>query len=119
MTAAKRYYRLIEKDRYAWRDEMRPRCMKCFKKFDGWRWPEIHEIEKRSQAPLSWGKRCNYLLICHPCHEEFHENAEWTHAQQLAIKLRMDPKHYDLAAWLAIKPRPETYVTEDEVRRAS
>lgn len=112
------YYRSIKRDREAWRDEQKPRCMKCLKAFGGLRWPEIHEIEKRSQAPKSWGQRCNYLLLCNPCHWEM-DDAEWTHARQLALKFRMDPEHFDLAAWLAIKPRPATYVTEDEIRRAA
>lgn len=115
---AQQYYRSIRKDREAWRDEMPPRCMRCRKKFDDWRWSEIHEIEKRSQAPKSWARRCNYLLLCNPCHWGMDE-PEWTHARQLALKRRMDPEHFDLVAWLAIKPRPATYVTMDEIRRAA
>lgn len=112
---AQQYYRSIRKDREAWREEMPPRCMKCLKKFDDWRWSEIHEIEKRSQAPNNWWARCSAILLCNPCHWEMDDAAEWPHAKQLAIKWLRDPENFDLDAWLAIKPRPDSYVTVEEI----
>ncbi len=115
MTAADRYYLSIKQDRYDWRDDQPQRCMKCLKRFGGFRRPEIHEIERRAQAPKNWAQRCNYLLLCNPCHWDMDDAEQWPHARQLALKRRMDPVHFDMRLWLAIKPRPETYVTLDDI----
>lgn len=112
---AEQYKRSVRADRHAWRDEMPQKCMHCGRKFVGFRWPEIHEIERKSQAPLNWWHRCNGLVLCNPCHSEFGDARLWPHARQLALKRRMDPTHFDLKAWLQIKPRPSTYVTEKEI----
>jgi hypothetical protein len=116
---ARRYKQRAKADRDAWRDEMPDKCMACGRHLGGFWWPEVHEIERKGQAQYSWAHRCNYLKLCHPCHTEMDDYSIWPHARQLALKQRMDPEHFDLAAWLAIKPRPETYVTEDEIRRAA
>lgn len=122
---AQQYYASIKADRDAWRQSQPQRCMRCLrapgKVYAGREtilWLEVHEIEHRSQAPNNWWHRCSALLLCHYCHPKM-GGKEWPHARQLALKYRMDPANYDLAAWLAIKPRPDTYVTEDEIRRAS
>lgn len=121
MTPAERYFRSIESDRTAWRDEMPPRCMACNHKF-GWLGmaflrPEIHEILSRAQAPNAWGFRANYLVVCQLCHPEVQN---MPHASQLAIKRRRDPKHFDLREWLRRRnPNAMEYVTDEDVRRAS
>lgn len=122
MTAAE-YYRSIKADRTSWRDEMPDRCMHCLKQFGhytsdgGYRWPEIHEILSRAQAPNAWGFRANYLKLCQLCHPKV---AALPHSEQLAIKKLRDFWHYDLQEWLRRRnPNAMEYVTEDEVRRAS
>lgn len=118
---AQQYYRSIKRDRESWRDEMPQRCMRCWEKVElgTFRWPEIHEILTRGQAPNNWGFRANYLLLCNPCHLVHDPVQNWTHARQLGLKRLRDPKHYDLQEWLRRRnPRAMTYVTEDEVRRA-
>ena len=94
-------YRLeIEQDRQTWRCEQPGCCMYCGASP---RWPElqVHEIERKSQAPRSWAQRCNYLLLCQPCHAG--PFATMPHAKQLALKYLCDPKHFDLPGWLKIK----------------
>ena len=94
-------YRLeIEQDRQAWYHEQPKRCMYCGASP---RWPElqVHEIERKSQAPRSWAQRCNYLLLCQPCHAG--PFATMPHAKQLALKYLCDPEHFDLSGWLKIK----------------
>ena len=82
---------------------MPPQCMIC-----GWQessapdiWLETHEIERRSHAPGRWAHRCNYLLLCNRCHHE--RIPLMGHAEQLAYKLRCDPEHFDLDAWLRLR----------------
>ena len=114
------YYAWNKVDRIEWRDAQKPVCMRCLRKFgwlqDSYRWPEIHEILSRAQAPNNWAFRANYLVLCNPCHASI---GELSHAQQLAIKLRRDPGNYDLQEWLRRRnPNAMEYVTEDEVRSA-
>lgn len=112
-TKSDRYKASVRKDRYAWRDEMPQRCMNCLKRFGGLRWPEIHEILTRGRAPNNWAFCANYLLLCNPCHAEV---GTWQDAEQLALKKRRDPAHYDLQLWLATRnPAAMQYVTEAEI----
>ena len=56
---------------------------------------DCHEMVRKSAAPTSWGKTCNYLLLCRACHESIHRHN--THlARQLAIKLMEDPRYFNL-----------------------
>lgn len=111
MTKSQAYYNSIKQDRYEWADERPQRCMRCLKEFRGFRWREIHEIERRSQAPNNWWHRCNGLLLCNPCHTDFDNATEWPHARQLALKRRMDREHFNLSEWHNIGRRPLSYVT--------
>ena len=112
MTKSQAYYRSIEADRNAWRDEMPQRCMNCGRKI-GWPGPQVHEILSRAQAPNAWGFRANYLMLDQACHVRV---AAMSHAAQLAIKRRCDPRHYDLQEWLRRRnPNAMDYVTEAEV----
>ena len=111
------YYAWNKLDRNDWRDEMPSRCMRCSRKFgwhpDYYRWPEIHEILSRAQAPNNWAFRANYLLLCNPCHASI---GELSHAEQLGIKMVRDPTHYDLQLWLERRnPAAMQYVTQEEV----
>jgi len=113
MTNSRTYYRSIRDDRDAWRDEMPQVCMCCGRKGH----LEIHEIERKSQAPTRWAKRCNYLLLLNSCHAGPFASME--HARQLAFKLIRDPENFDLMGWLAIKDpglRAPERVTMDEIR---
>lgn len=116
---AREYYLTVKEDRLAWRESMPQRCMYCGSNF--WPvgcihlWPEVHEILSRAHAPNSWGFRANYLLLDSTCHAKV---AALSHAEQLAIKLRCDPDHYDLREWLIRRNiRAMEYVTQDEVDR--
>lgn len=66
-------------------------------------WYEVHEMERRSQAPKTWAHPCNYLLLCRTCHAGPFATME--HAYQLAHKLYWDKEHFDLEAWLRLKDR--------------
>lgn len=123
MSKADSYYRKVNKDRMAWRDEMPDLCMYCrhregaYATDGGYRWFEVHEILSRAQAPNNWGFRANYLKLCQFCHPKV---AALPHAEQLAIKKLRDRKHYNLDVWLKRRnPNAMEYVTEDEARRAS
>jgi hypothetical protein len=112
VTKSEKYRRSIEKDRNAWRAEMKQICMRCCRRY----WLlDVHEIECKSHAPNRWWHRCSALLLCRPCHREMNEAGGWPHSRQLWLKRTMDPKHFDLAAWHAIKPRPTGYVTMEEI----
>ena len=121
MTATE-YYASIKADRNAWRAEMPDRCM-CCRRIPGKRepgqetvvWLEIHEMCSRAHLPNAWWFRAYALLLCHWCHPKV---ASMPHAQQLAIKKRMDERHYDLHDWLLRRnPNAMEYVTEAEVNR--
>jgi hypothetical protein len=116
-TKAQRYYDSIKADRYEWRDSLPNKCMWCGRDFlrrGEFRWPEIHEILSRAQAPNRWWFRANGLVLCNdPCHERA---AASSHAMQLSVKKRRDPAHYDLQLWLATRnPAAMQYVTEAEI----
>lgn len=122
MTPSEAYYKSIREDRNAWKSEMPDRCMNCLR-VPGRRergretvqWLEIHEILSRAHAPNAWWFRANGLLLCHWCHPKV---AGLSHAEQLAIKMRADPRHYDLREWLQRRnPNAMQYVTESEVRQ--
>ena len=103
MRKSREYYEDNREDREGWRWSMPPKCMVC-----GWeesrspyRWLETHEIERRSHAQGRWAHRCNYLLLCNQCHREM--IPLMLHAEQLAHKLKADPEHFDLDAWLRLR----------------
>jgi len=62
---------------------------------------EVHEIDRRSQAPGSWGVEVNLLLVCRHCHAAVIPGM--SHAEQLCLKRHYDPEHFDLQAWLKIR----------------
>lgn len=62
---------------------------------------DIHEMERKSQAPRGWADRCNYLAVCRVCHDG--PLAAMPHARQLAYKLVGDPEHFDLDRWLGLR----------------
>ena len=104
MTALE-YYRLHEDDRRAWAQEQSPACMVC----GMCRATDIHEIERRGQAPRSWAHRCNYLFVCRfVCHSVALVNMP--HAKQLAYKYLRDRANFDLESWNAIR-KPPRHVT--------
>jgi hypothetical protein len=114
---AEQYHLRAQTDRRAWKHEQPSRCMFCSASPQ---WPElqVHEIERRSQAPRTWAQRCNYLLLCQPCHAG--QFATMPHAKQLALKFVRDRSHYDLQEWLRIKDpigRAPDRVTQEEVDR--
>ena len=75
-------------------------CMGCGRRPA---WYEVHEMERRSQAPKTWAHPCNYLLLCRACHAGPFATME--HAEQLAHKLYWDKEHFDLEAWLRLKDK--------------
>lgn len=79
---------------------------------------EVHEIERRSHAPMRWACRSNYLFVCQHCHSTKLDTMP--HAEQLAYKAMMDPECYDLEKWLRIRDpglRAPERVTQEEVDR--
>lgn len=115
-TPALRYYDRIKADRNSWKDETKPICFSCRRTERQCGGLDIDEIETRAQAPRSWGQRCNYIKHCRECHTKRHDQS-WPHDELLALKKLHDGLHYSLPKWLAIKPRPETYLTEAEIER--
>lgn len=103
------YAQRVSASRKKWRESQPQRCMNCGSR----RWLEVHEIERKAQAPRAWGHVANYLLLCAACHHG--EFDTMSHSQQLALKWLKDREHYDLEQWLSLKPRPSTYVTQEEV----
>lgn len=108
------YYNSIKVERKEWKHEQPEKCCFCLKP-ERYIKLEVHEIERRSAAPNNWGHRCNYLLLCRRCHSE--EFDTMPHKTQLAVKLIQDPSNFDLKEWLAIRPRPSSYVTMEEVMK--
>jgi hypothetical protein len=106
------YYNSIKVDRREWKAEQKEQCCYCLAKIPYDRL-EIHEIERKSQAPNRWGLECNYLLLCRTCHAG--PFATMPHAKQLAVKLIQNPNDFDLKEWLTIRPRPWSYCTMAEV----
>lgn len=122
MTRSQDYYDTIRGDRNEWKESVPQRCMNCGrepgKRYGGRetvQWLEIHEICSRAHLPNAWWFRANGLLLCHFCHAKV---AALSHAEQLAIKMRADPKHYDLQEWLRRRnPAAMNYVTNEEVEQ--
>lgn len=96
------YAKVNQANRRAWASEMPAPCMACRTTLG----TDIHEIERRGQAPLRWAHRCNYLLVCRLCHAG--DLVNMPHAKQLAIKLLEDRENFDLEAWNAIRNRQVT-----------
>ena len=117
---ADEYYDSIKDDRNAWQAQMKQRCMLCHVHARN-TWPDlqIHEIRRRSQAPRSWGHRCNYLLLCQQCHDSLF--AAMPAAAQLLLKRQEDPVHYNLPAWrlVADKRGRAVIVLEAEIEEAA
>lgn len=94
------YADAARKTREEWRLSQLQRCMFCGA-VPSWLPLAVHEIERRSHAPTRWAAKCNYLLLCEPCHAG--PFATMPHARQLAVKLVADSTHFDLQAWLRLK----------------
>lgn len=97
------YYESVRPSREAWKKSVPHGCMWCG---DGSQFLEIHEMVRRSSAPRSWGRECNYLLLggglgC-GCHEKV-DSMSLT--QQLAVKFLRDLPHYHLEGVMEISPR--------------
>lgn len=105
----------LNEDREQWRIEQLQVCMYCggnrsFLPL------QVHEIERRSQAPTRWNHRANLLLLCETCHSG--PFATMPHSDQLAVKMVADPENYNLEAWLRLKDpqlRAPNRVTQSEV----
>jgi 5-methylcytosine-specific restriction endonuclease McrA len=78
--------------RNRWRDEQPSRCMNC--KASGMVTLDVHEIVRRSRAPMSWCCQANFLLVCRQCHDLRFPNMPVVN--QLVIKLLKDPDCFDL-----------------------
>lgn len=112
MNSAEEYYDLHRADREQWRSEQPQACMWCGR--EGFPTGlQIHEIVRRSASQRGWAHRCNFLLLCEPCHAQ--KFATMPLPKQLAVKFLRDRDNYDLGAWLAILGRPA--VTPQEVHR--
>lgn len=99
---ADEYYEMIREDRETWRASVQDVCMSCgAEEVNSWPGLQIHEIERRSQAPKAWGELCNYLLLCPTCH--MGPFATMAHDRQLACKLISDPNNFDLEEWMRIR----------------
>lgn len=115
MTAIE-YFNSVRGERAAWKSAF-SRCMWC----GGSDILDVHEIERRSAAPRSWGTTCNYVVACgslssNNCHEKVFGTL--SHAVQLAVKLLRNPTAYDLQSWLKISDpdlRAPLRVTQKEV----
>ena len=97
------YSEQVQPDRNAWHLSVPQMCMICgVADSTTMHGLQVHEIERRSQAPGRWGHRCNYLIVCQECHTTL-GGKFWTHARQLAVKLIRDVRHFDLLAWLRLR----------------
>jgi hypothetical protein len=109
---AMNYKNEVKVERNEWKASMPEKCMWCETKLPYIKL-EIHEIERRSQAPKRWGSVANYLLLCRECHQG--EFDAMPHMRQLAVKLLVDPNNFCLEEWINIKPRVPSYVTMADV----
>jgi len=111
------YYDEVKEEREAWRASMPGNCMYCGTlECNAWPGLDVHEIERKSHAPKSWGNTANYLKICRSCHDG--PFATMDHSRQLAIKLIKDFEHFDLLEWLRIRDpqlQAPDRVTMDEI----
>jgi len=113
------YYELIKEEREEWRAAMPDQCMYCGTlEVNAWPGLDVHEIERKSQAPNNWGELCNYLKICRRCHDGPFRDMD--HDKQLAVKLIKDPENFDLWEWLRLRdPKltaPDRVTLDDVVR---
>ncbi len=113
------YYESIKDERAEWVARQLRRCMYCgIPESMAAGGLQVHEIERRSQAPNNWAHESNYLLLCQVCHDG--PFANYPHAWQLACKLIRDPECFDLDNWLRLRDRelraPERVTLADIVR---
>lgn len=111
------YYEEVREEREVWRAATPDQCMYCGTlECNAWPGLEVHEIERKSQAPKTWGSTCNYLKICNRCHAG--PFATMDHSKQLAVKLIKDFEHFNLMEWLRLRDpqlRAPERVTMDEI----
>jgi len=92
-------------------------CWVCGNEGKGIMALQIHEMERRSQAPSHhWADPCNYFKTCDTCHMDL--LAAMPHARQLAYKYIHDPDNFNLERWLRLRDpelRAPNRVTEQEV----
>lgn len=114
------YYDSVKEEREAWRAAMPDQCMYCgVLECNAWPGLDVHEIERKSHAPKSWGSLCNYLKICRRCHDgRFADLEQMPHEKQLAVKLIKDFENFDLMEWLRLRDpqlRAPERVTMDDI----
>ena len=124
-----------EPEKYEWKDEIDPRtCWVCGYDFTRFNWGdyrirEIHHIERRGHATGKkedgtprYDEKCNFFSACRPCHQDKLDSVgTMSHALQLGIKMRHDPKYFDLEQWLRLRDqslKSTTRVTLKEIEDA-
>lgn len=95
-----------EEHRLAWKESIFPQqCWICG--FNPWLRPEllqVHHIERKGHSTVKQDHTSNYFMTCNRCHAtRLNTIGNMSHAMQLAYKLKYDPEHFDLDAWLGLR----------------
>jgi hypothetical protein len=100
--------RQTEKVAKAYREEFIwcQRCKIC-------RATDIHEIASAAARAQARGERCCLLALCRECHEALHEDR--VIAKELALKLVVDPEHFNRSRVLELMGYADTHITMDDI----
>lgn len=76
---------------------------------------DVHEIARGPARQEALGERCALLYLCREHHREMDNYLEWPIARQAALKLIVDPDHYDLEKLNTLRGRASDAISHDEV----
>ena len=72
---------------------------------------DCHEIARGPARKAALECRSTWLALCRPCHEKLGDYSEWPVERQLALKLVVDPEHFDLVKVNRIRGRADGAIT--------
>ena len=78
---------------------------------------DCHEILRGAHRARAIHERTTWLALCRRCHDAMDDYGRWPVARQLALKLLVDPAHFDLATIIDIRGNgPREFEMGDIVR---
>lgn len=77
---------------------------------------EVHEITRGAARQAALVERCSWLALCRGCHELMGDYSVWPVERQCALKMLVDPKHFDLLKICELRGRAPTAITMEDIK---